>query len=182
MKMAPPNDRSPAVFLDRDGTIMRDVGYCGDPAHVEIFAGTSAALQRLRDSGFRTFVITNQSGIGRGYFSEADYLAVAAEVDRRLGVGLINGTYFCPDVPGSDSHRRKPAPAMILEAQCEHAIDLERSFMVGDKPIDVECGRNAGVQTILVRTGKPIPGGDHGADWEAEDLAAAVEIILRHAR
>lgn len=182
MRSPEPNDQSPAVFLDRDGTIMRDVDYCGDPAQVEIFAGTSGALQRLRDSGFRICVITNQSGIGHGYFSESDYLAVEAEVDRKLGAGLIDGTYFCADLPNAGSMRRKPAPGMILEAQRDHALDLERSFMVGDKPIDVECGRNAGVRSILVRSGKPIPAGDHGADWEAEDLTEAVEIILRHAR
>ena len=72
---------------------------------------------------------------------------------------MIDGTYFCPDVPDNGSLRRKPAPGMILEAQQDHALDLARSFMVGDKPIDVECGRNAGVRTILVRTGKPKPPG-----------------------
>lgn len=180
--MAPSNERLPAVFLDRDGTIMRDVDYCGDPARVSIFPGTDAALQRLRQAGFRIFVITNQSGIGRGYFSEADYRAVEKEVERKLGPGLLDGTYFCPDLPDAESARRKPAPGMILEAERDHALDLERSFMVGDKPIDVECGRSAGVRTVLVRSGQAIPAGAHGADWEAEDLMEAVEIILRHAR
>ncbi len=180
--MAAPNESWPAVFLDRDGTIMRDVDYCGDPTQVEIFPATSAALQRLRDAGFRIFIITNQSGIGRGYFSEAEYRAVELEVERKLGAGLIDGTYFCPDVPEVNSPRRKPSPAMILEAQRDHALDLGRSFMVGDKPIDVECGRNAGVRTVLVRSGKPIPAGDHRADWQAEDVVEAVEIILRYAR
>ncbi len=178
--MAAPNESHPAVFLDRDGTIMRDVDYCSDPAQVEIFPGLSTALQKLRGAGFRIFVITNQSGIGRGYFNEAQYRAVEAEVERKLGVGLIDATYFCPDLPGTASARRKPAAGMILEAARDHALDLTRSFMVGDKTIDVQCGRNAGVRTILVRTGKPIPAENHQADWEAEDLTAAAEIILRH--
>ena len=183
--MPAPNESSgerAAVFLDRDGTIMKDADYCGDPRKVEVFAGASAALQRLKTAGLQIFVITNQSGIGRGYFSETDYRAVEAEVERQLGAGLIAATYFCPDSPDSHSLRRKPAPEMIFEAQRDYALDLARSFMVGDKPIDVECGRNAGVRTILVHTGKTKPPGTNGADWEARDLTEAVEIILRHAR
>ncbi len=177
-----PEQAHPAVFLDRDGTLMRDADYCGDPAQVEVYAGTSAALQRLKEAGFRLVIITNQSGIGRGYFGETEYRAVAAEVERQLGAGLIDATYFCPDLPDNGSVRRKPAPGMILEAQREHAIDLNRSFMIGDKPIDVECGRNAGVRTILVHTGKAKTAGAGGADWEARDLTEAAGIILRHAR
>ncbi|MEO5720802.1 MAG: HAD family hydrolase [Chthoniobacterales bacterium] len=174
-------DGRPAVFLDRDGTIMRDADYCGDPRQVEIFPGTSAALQRLRDAGFLIVIITNQSGIGRGYFSEGDYRAVEAEVERQVGSGLIDASYFCPDVPDNGSLRRKPAPGMMLEAQEDHAIDLSRSFMIGDKAIDVECGRHAGVRTILVHTGKPKSPGESDADWEARDLREAADIILRHA-
>ena len=181
--MVPPNEprgSRPAVFLDRDGTIMRDADYCGHPKQVEIFAGAGEALRRLKEAGFRIFIITNQSGIGRGYFSETDYHAVAEEVERQLGAGLINGTYFCPDVPDNGSLRRKPAPGMILEAQHDHALDLARSFMVGDKAVDVECGRTAGVRTILVHTGKAKQPGSSDADWEARDLTEAAEIILRH--
>lgn len=175
-----PNESSPAVFLDRDGTIMRDADYCGHPEQVEIFPGAGEALRGLKEAGFRIFIITNQSGIGRGYFSETDYHAVAEEVERQLGIGLIDGTYFCPDVPDNGSLRRKPAPGMILEAQRDHALDLTRSFIIGDKAIDVECGRNAGVRTILVHTGKAKQPGTIGADWEARDLSEAAEIILRH--
>ena len=104
-------------------------------------------------------------------------------MERQLGPGLLDGSYFCPDLPDSGSLRRKPMPGMILEAQRDHAIDLSRSFMVGDKALDVECGRAAGVRTLLVRTGiEPPPHGASGADWEARDLTEAAEIILRHAR
>ncbi len=177
----PPNESCahPAVFLDRDGTIMRDANYCREPAQVEIFPGVGDALRRLREAGFKIVIVTNQSGLGRGYFSEADYGAVAAEVERQLGPGLIDATYFCPDLPDTSSLRRKPAPGMILEAERDLGLDLTRSFMVGDKPIDVECGRNAGVRTIRLQAGDGEP---DGADWSARDVGEASEIILRHAR
>lgn len=173
---------SAAVFLDRDGTLMRDVDYCGDPKQVEIFADAPAALRRLKEAGFKLIVITNQSGIGRGYFSEADYDAVESEVERQLGGGLIDATYFCPEKPESGSPRRKPEPGMIFEAQRDHDIDLRGSFFIGDKPIDAECGRRAGVRTILVATGNQPPDDSTAADWKARDLTEASDIIRRHAR
>lgn len=175
---ASPNETSAAVFLDRDGTIMRDVGYCGDPKQVDIIEGVPGALRKLKENGFKLIVITNQSGLGRGYFTEADYQAVAAEVNRRLGLGLIDATYFCPDKPENASPRRKPAPGMIMEAQTDLNLDLGRSFFVGDKAIDVECGRNAGVRTIRVQTGEQENKQDCAPDWLARDLAEAAEIIL----
>lgn len=180
MTNAPPNESAPAVFLDRDGTIMRDVNYCGDPTQVEIFPGVAKALRQLKTAGFKIVVITNQSGIGRGYFSEADYRAVEQEVGRQLGPGLIDGTYFCADVPGAESKRRKPEPAMIFEAQRDHQLDLARSFFVGDKAIDAECGQRAGVWTILVQTGAASLDSTPLADWIAGDFGEATEIILRH--
>ena len=160
---------------------MRDVEYCGDPQQVEIYPGVTHAIEQLKAAGFGVYIITNQSGIGRGYFTEKAYRAVEAEVARQVGPGLIDATYFCPDHPGQSSRRRKPEPGMILEAQREHGIDLTRSFMVGDKSIDVECGRAAGVRTILVATGKQEPTDATAADWEAHDFVEAAEIILRHA-
>ena len=170
----------PAVFLDRDGTIMRDVDYCSDPDAIELIDGVIEALRKLKKAGFRLFVITNQSGIARGYFTEKQYRAVESELNRKLGPELIDATYFCPDKPGN-SRRRKPAPEMVLEAKRDHDLDLNRSFFVGDKAIDIDCGRNAGVRTVLVRTGyghseKCSP------DWTAENLADAAEIILKQRR
>jgi D-glycero-D-manno-heptose 1,7-bisphosphate phosphatase len=169
---------SPAVFIDRDGTIMRDADYCSDPRQVKIFVGVPEALKRLKSKGFKLIIITNQSGLGRGLFSVDQYRAVEREVLRQLGDGLINATYFCPDVPGQHSSCRKPAPGMIIEATREHHIDLARSFLIGDKEIDAECGRNAGARTIRVRTGFDRETTGSMADWVAEDLPAAVEIIL----
>jgi D,D-heptose 1,7-bisphosphate phosphatase len=173
----------PAVFFDRDGTLMRDVAYCADPAEVEVFEGAADALRRLRHAGFKTIVITNQSGIGRGYFSEADYRAVEAEMSRQLGPDLLDATYFCADAPERASNRRKPGAEMVFDAARDHSLDLKRSFFVGDKRIDAECGRNAGVRTILVQTGcEEHSGNQEIADWIAPDLAAAADIILRHAK
>src|SRR5213596_1509520 len=170
--------RTPAVFVDRDGTITQDVAYCSDPQEVKIFPGVSEALRRLKSNGFKLIIITNQSGIGRGFFTVEQYRAVEAEVLRQLGDGLIAATYFCPDVPGQHSSCRKPAPGMILQAKREHGIDLSRSFFIGDKEVDVECGRNAGVRTIRVQTGFQRDITSSKADWIAEDFPAAAEIIL----
>jgi D-glycero-D-manno-heptose 1,7-bisphosphate phosphatase len=172
------NELSAAVFVDRDGTIMHDADYCSHPEQVKIFPGAAEALERLKRKGFKLIIITNQSGIGRGFFTVNEYRSVESEVSRQLGHGLIDATYFCPDVPGQHSSYRKPSPGMILQAKREHEIDLARSFFIGDKEIDVECGRNAGVRTIRVQTGfdRDITGS--AADWVAKDLPAAVDIIL----
>jgi D-glycero-D-manno-heptose 1,7-bisphosphate phosphatase len=170
--------KSPAVFVDRDGTIMENVDYCSDPKQVRIFPGVPEALRRLKSNGFKLIIITNQSGIGRGFFTIEQYRAVEAEVLRQLGDGLIEACYFCPDVPGQHSSCRKPAPGMILQATREHRIDLSRSFFIGDKEIDAECGRNAGVRTIRVQTGFERDLTSSIADWIASDFASAAKIIL----
>ena len=169
---------SPAVFVDRDGTIMENCDYCSDPKDVKIFPGVPDALRRLKSKGFKLVIVTNQSGIGRGLITVEQYRAVEAEVLRQLGAGLIDATYFCPDVPGQHSSCRKPAPGMIVEATRQHQIDLTRSFLIGDKEIDVECGRNAGVRTIRVKTGPEREMAGSMADWITKDVPAAAEIIL----
>lgn len=157
---------------------MRDVDYCGDPEQVEVFPGAAEALRKLKAAGYKLIIVTNQSGIARGYFSESDYRAVKREFLRQLGEDLIDGTYYCADLPETNSSRRKPAPGMILEAQREHQLDLLRSYFIGDKSSDVGCGQNAGVQTILVQTGYGGHEIDCRADWIARDLGHATEIIL----
>ena len=172
------NDLSPAVFVDRDGTLMEDADYCSDAKQVHIFPGVPEALRKLKTKGYKIIVITNQSGLGRGFFTLDQYRAVEAETLRQIGDGLINATYFCPDVPGKPSKCRKPNPAMILQAARDHHVDLGRSVFVGDKEIDAECGRNAGVKTIRVRTGFDKVTDGSCADWVAEDLKHAADIIL----
>lgn len=172
------SETQPAIFLDRDGTLMRDVDYCGDPGKVKVFPAAISALQQLKKSGYKLIIITNQSGIGRGYFTENDYRAVEREFLRQLGEGLIDGSYHCADLPTMNSPRRKPAPGMILEAKRDHQLDLARSYMIGDKTSDIECGQSAGVRTILVQTGYGAQQTGCGADWVARDLTEAAAIIL----
>jgi histidinol-phosphate phosphatase family protein len=169
---------SPAIFIDRDGTIMEDTDYCSDPKDVRIFPGVPEALGCLKSRGFKLIIITNQSGIGRGLFSLDQYRAVESEVLRQLGDGLVDATYHCPDAPGQHSHCRKPAPGMVVKATREHQIDLSRSFLIGDKEVDVECAHNAGVRAIRVRTGVECNVTGSRADWVADDMSAAVQIIL----
>jgi D-glycero-D-manno-heptose 1,7-bisphosphate phosphatase len=156
---------------------MHEVHYCSDPAQVRVYSGVPDALRQLRQAGFRIIVVTNQAGIGRGLFTEAQYRAVEAEFLRQVGEELIDATYFCPDVPGIPSTHRKPEPGMVLDAARDFAINLPSSYLVGDKSIDIECGRRAGVRTILVRTG-------YGAeqvtdpDFTADDVPHAVRFVL----
>lgn len=173
--------RCPAVFLDRDGTIIEDANYLADPAGVRLIPGALEALRRLAASGFALVVVTNQSGIGRGYFTEDDYRRVAARMEEMLDPGLVLATYFCPDHPAQPSARRKPAPGMLLEAAQEHGLDLSRSFMIGDRRGDIEAGRAAGcAASILVRTGiGAAEAADAGADFVAADLAEAADWCLR---
>ncbi len=170
---------SPAVFIDRDGTIMEDTDYCSHPNDVRIFPGVLDALRRLKSRGFKLIIVTNQSGIGRGLFNLDRYRAVESEVLRQLGNGLVDATYYCPDAPGQHSDCRKPAPGMVVKATRDHQIDLSRSFLIGDKEIDVECAHNAGVRAIRVRTGIQHDLTGTKADWIADDLSRAVEIIVR---
>lgn len=179
--MTSTDSKSPAVFLDRDGTLIHDADYCSRPDEVRLFEGVTSALRQLKKAGYKIIVITNQSGIGRGFFTEKDYRAVEAEVLRQLGDGLIDATYFCPDVPGQPSTCRKPAPGMVLQAARDHDLDLVRSFLVGDKEIDAECAHNAGIRAIRVRTGFDKMTDGSCADWVAEDVPAAARIILNEA-
>jgi D-glycero-D-manno-heptose 1,7-bisphosphate phosphatase len=174
-----PSPLTPAVFLDRDGTLMEEVHYCRDPGDVRIIDGVAEALGRLRRAGFRLVIITNQSGIGRGYFNASDFEAVQARFFSLLGEPVIDATYFCPDSPESPSQRRKPEPGMVLEAARDLGLDLARSWFVGDKAVDVECGRRAGTRAILVRTGHGPSEDPAGAEFVAKDFASAANIILR---
>jgi D-glycero-D-manno-heptose 1,7-bisphosphate phosphatase len=166
-----------AVFFDRDGTLMEEVEYCSDPATVRVFAGVPEALRRLKQAGFGIFLITNQSGIGRGYFTEEQYTRVHQEFLRQAGEDLIDASYYCPDAPGVPSSCRKPEPGMVLQAASQYGIDLAASYFVGDKAADIECGRRAGTQTLLVLTGY---GAQQtcAADHTCADAVAAIDLIL----
>src|SRR5437899_5840507 len=136
--------RTPAIVVDRDGTIMQDVDYCSDPQEVKIFPGVPEALRRLKSNGFKLIIITNQSGIGRGFFTIKQYRAVEAEVLQQLGDGLIDATYFCPDIRGQHSSCRKLVPGMILQATGERQRDLSLSFFIGKQELAAKCVLHAG--------------------------------------
>jgi D-glycero-D-manno-heptose 1,7-bisphosphate phosphatase len=171
-----------AVFLDRDGTLMKDVDYCSDPKDVQVLDGVPEALRRLKNGGYKLVVITNQSGIGRGYFNEEQYQAVEDELGRQIGDGLIEATCYCPHLPQERCSCRKPSPEMVVRAARDYALDLAQSFFVGDKLSDIECGRKAGVKTILVRTGYGKDTDSSLADFVAEDLTKAADLILAQSR
>lgn len=146
----------PAIFLDRDGTLIVETGYLHEPDKVELIPGTGDAVRRLADAGFELFIVTNQAGIGRGYFTKDQMHATNERVCAEFSKNRVTfrKIYFAPEAPDQPSRNRKPSPQMILDARDEFGIDLGASYMVGDKVIDVECGTNAGVKlSVLVRTG-----------------------------
>jgi len=168
-----------AVFFDRDGTLMEEEDHCDHPSRVRAIRGAAEGLAKLRELGWANIVITNQSGIGRGYFTQADYEAVNAELFRQLNQ-TVDGAYCCPDHPERPTARRKPGIGMIEEAVRDHNLRTEGSWLVGDKLIDIQCGKNAGCRTILVQTGYGLKTGETGADFVAADVADAIGIILEN--
>jgi len=188
----------PAVFLDRDGTVIRQVHYIADPKEVELLPGAVEALRLLGEAGFARVIVTNQSAIGRGLVTETQAEAVQAEVERQLGEAgvAIEGFECCPLAPSpvsSNGHGRadrtvidhpdrKPGPGMLLRAAREIDLDLSRSWMVGDMVSDLLAGRNAGCRgSIFVRTGYGAEAEEAArslADDVADDLLGAVGRIL----
>lgn len=158
---------------------MRDVDYCDDPDKVEILPGAAEALRELKRRGFKILVITNQSGIGRGYMTEEDYCSVKHEFESQLGAGLVDATYFCPHSPDDSCACRKPEPGMLRQAAEDHQIELTKSYFVGDKDSDIECGRRAGTKTILVQTGYGASADHEVPDAVVADVNQAAAHILK---
>jgi len=157
-RMPPPEpSRNGAVFLDRDGTIAREIGYINHPDRFRIYPFAPRAIRLLNENGYRVFVVTNQSGVARGYFT----LDLLAEVHRRLeksvarGGGRITAIYACPHLPGTGEpcDCRKPLPGMLRRAEREHGVALPESWVVGDMITDVEMAHAGGARGILLRTG-----------------------------
>lgn len=179
----------PALFIDRDGTLIVDKDYLHKPEEVEFLPGAVASLKRAADAGFPIVMVTNQSGVGRGYFTLEDVERVHAHMSAVMaasGVGFAR-IYVAPESPEQPSRGRKPSPQFLFDARDELGIDLGRSYMVGDKRIDLECGWNAGVRrSFLVRTGygKEVERREAAKLGQAvvvDDLPAAVEWMLQHA-
>ena len=143
-----------AVFLDRDGTIAKDVHYCHRVEDFEILPTVPQAIRLLNGCGFKVVVVTNQSGIARGYFTEGTLLQIHQHMRQELAKygARVDTTYYCPHHPDDGCECRKPMPGLLLKAVEELGIDLRRSFMVGDKEMDIRAGKAVGCRTALIAT------------------------------
>lgn len=179
-------ERGGAVFIDKDGTLIRDVPYNVDPRRVRLTAGAGQALRRMKDAGYKLIVVSNQSGIARRLFEKKDLLPVNRRIQALLAQYevTVDAFYYCPHGPGDGCACRKPMPGMILRAAREHAIDTSVSWMVGDILNDVEAGSRAGCHTIHFNNGNEtewIVGSHRQPEYSVEDLAGAAEIVCRYA-
>jgi len=178
-----------AVFFDRDDTLMVNVPYLGDPAQVEAFAEAAPALAGLAQAGFLLFVVSNQSGVGRGLITREQVDSVNVELVRQLGhrhIHTFYHSYATPDDPYATD--RKPSPEILLTAAKEHGLDLAQSFFVGDRLSDIECGLAAGCRTVLLTHPKSsrrneISDDDRAAvkqaNFVAHDLSEAAGWIIK---
>jgi len=190
--------RSRAVFLDRDNTLIADPGYIRQPDQVKLLPGAAEAVRRFRDAGYRVVVVTNQSGVARGYLTEDQLAAVHDRLRTLLRAdgAELDAIYYCPYLDGPDatvatyrrkSPLRKPEPGMLLQAAADHQLDLARSWMIGDSERDVEAGRRAGCRSVLLVGSNGRDADSHeqdsvgprkgGADYIAETLPQAAAIV-----
>jgi len=169
--------KRPAVFLDRDGTIIEDKGFLGDPGGVVILPTVVDALRLLHAHGYATVVVSNQSGIARGYFGDAEVRAVNGEISRRLAAegAAVDGWYWCAHADeGCDC--RKPAPGLVRQAAAEHDLDIAGGAVVGDRGSDVALAHGLGVPGILVHGPYPYLGPE--PDLRAQTLLEAAAWIV----
>lgn len=179
---------TPAVFLDKDGTLIEDVPYNVNPERVRLCPGVVAGVQRLYAAGYALIVITNQSGVARGYFPEAALAPLEQHLRALLGVPLT-GFYYCPHHPEGTvpdyaiaCNCRKPKPGMLLRAAVAHGIDLSRSWLIGDILNDIEAGHRAGCRAVLIDNGNETewvltPG--RSPDYITTSLSLAADFILQ---
>lgn len=163
----------PALFLDRDGTLIHDVPYLKEPGGVSLLPGAIPALRRFREAGYRLILVSNQSGIGRGWIAMHELLAVHAQLVKLLaakGVQL-DAAYYCPHTPDAGCSCRKPSPGLLLKAMENFPTDRARSLMVGDRQGDIQAGRGAGLRCLQILPGKdaaPFPGAEAAErSWSA---------------
>jgi D,D-heptose 1,7-bisphosphate phosphatase len=184
-----PETLQPAIFLDRDGTLIEHVHYLADPKRVRLIAGAADALRRFRRGGFARVLVTNQSAIARGMLTEEGLHEIHAEMNRQLAAAgaSLDAIYYCADAPVSDDRTtvektdRKPGPGMLRRAAADLKLDLKASWMIGDLVSDVLAGENAGCRSILLESGQTTPEETKslaGRFATAKDLPRAAELIL----
>ena len=175
-----------AAFLDRDGTINEEVEYLSDPEALRLLPSAAEGIRLLNEARVPVILVTNQAGVGRGYFPEARVREIHQELASRLAAhgAHLDAIYYCPHHPHDGCACRKPNPGMLVRAAEEHGIDLRASFIVGDKVSDLDAGRRAGCGTVLVLTGygpevrEALKGCELQPDYVAEELLKAVKWML----
>ncbi|MBL4701992.1 HAD family hydrolase [bacterium AH-315-I18] len=182
--------KRPAIFLDRDGTIIKQVHHLVDPEFVELLPGAADAINLFRDAGYACVVITNQSVIGRGMLTEAGLKAINQRMFAQLAKqgAKLDGLYFCPIAPAKKGDRqaiehpdRKPGPGMLLRAAMEMNLDLSRSWMIGDMASDVLAGKNAQCKgSVLLLSGNATEADFEHADFVEPTLVGAAQLILNN--
>jgi D-glycero-D-manno-heptose 1,7-bisphosphate phosphatase len=172
---APTSDK--IIVLDRDGTLVVDRGYLDDPAGLEFETGAAEALQCWRDHGYRLLVITNQSGVGRGFFPAGRLEAMHARLHEMVAAcgARLEAIYHCPHRPEDACACRKPALGLLHQAASELGFAPERAVVIGDKASDVEFGRRAGAKTILIA---PAPAAEVRPDLTLPNLPAAARAVI----
>jgi D,D-heptose 1,7-bisphosphate phosphatase len=172
----------PAVFLDRDGTINREVHYLSEPEQLELLPGAAQAIKKLNKLGLLVVVVTNQSGVARGFLTEEKLDHIHQLMEKMLARedAHLDAIYYCPEMPDTGSRCRKPEIGMMEQAAREHDIELADSYMVGDMAKDIEMGQRAGTRTVLVLTGYGQQDRDKVTpDFTARNLPDAVAWIER---
>ncbi len=178
-----------AVFLDRDGTIARDVHYCRSAEDFELLPAVPDAIRLLAQNGFKVVVITNQSGIARGYFTEETLAQIHDKMRSELAQhdARVDAIYYCPHHPDEGCSCRKPGTALFEKAAREHGIDLQASYVVGDMQMDIDAGKALGATTVLVTTGPQSSAPNlqsliDSPDHVAPDLLHAARWVIAHSR
>lgn len=168
-----------AVFIDRDGTINRDVPYCGRPEDFELLPGAAEGIKLLNEHGFKVVVVTNQSGIARGYFTEEILARIHDKMKKELAKhgAHIDAIYYCPHHPDDNCECRKPKPKMVFQAALDLDIDLSQSYVIGDSEVDIELARQAGCET-----GIRVSEARGTGNWVADSFRDAVHRVVRQTK
>jgi len=169
-----------AVFIDRDGTMAKDVCYCSCPEDFELLPNTGKAIRLLNEHGFKVIVITNQSGIARGNFTEEMLAKVHEKMKDELAQegAWVDAIYYCPHHPDDDCQCRKPKPKLALQATKDYDIELKDSLVVGDLQMDIDLGKAIGCRTILIGAAPPMDSEAAKPDIVVSDLLSAAQIIV----